>query len=82
MPTDAAYGAPETRRRILDATWELVTEQGAQLKLADVAARASGHRVGGASPALVDPVGVVQLARSVEAEPDRVVVGGERLAPL
>lgn len=44
MSTDAQYGAPETRRRILDATWELVTERGARLKLSDVAARASVSR--------------------------------------
>ena len=44
MSTDAAYGDPDTRRRILDATWELVAEQGARLRLADVAARASVSR--------------------------------------
>lgn len=44
MSTYAGYGAPATRRRILDATWEVVTEQGVRLKLADVAARASVSR--------------------------------------
>jgi AcrR family transcriptional regulator len=44
MSTDAAYGDPDTRRRILDATWELVAEHGARFKLADVAARASVSR--------------------------------------
>ncbi len=44
MSTDAAYGDPDTRRRILDATWALVAEQGARLRLADVAARASVSR--------------------------------------
>lgn len=44
MSTDAGYGAPETRQRILDATWQLIAEQGARLKLADVADRASVSR--------------------------------------
>ncbi len=44
MSTDAEYGAPETRRRILDAAWDLVTEQRARFRLADVAARASVSR--------------------------------------
>ena len=44
MSTTTGYGDPETRRRILDATWELVTERGATLRLADVAARASVSR--------------------------------------
>lgn len=44
MSTNAEYGDPGTRRRILDATWELITEQGARLRLADVAARASVSR--------------------------------------
>jgi AcrR family transcriptional regulator len=39
-----SYGAPETRTRILEAARELVAEQGARLKLADVAARASVSR--------------------------------------
>lgn len=44
MSTNVGYGDPETRKRILRATWELVAEQGAQLKLVDVAARASVSR--------------------------------------
>ncbi len=44
MSTDAEYGASETRRRILDAAWELVTEQRARFRLVDVAARASVSR--------------------------------------
>ncbi len=44
VSTDRSYGDPETRARILDATWELVTEQGATLKLSEVAARASVSR--------------------------------------
>lgn len=40
----ADYGAAATRRRILDAAWELVGEQGARFTLADVAARASVSR--------------------------------------
>lgn len=38
--TESSYGDPATRERILDAAWELVTEQGAGLKLAEVAERA------------------------------------------
>jgi AcrR family transcriptional regulator len=44
MSTDADYGTPATRRRILHATWELVTEHGARFRLADVATRASVSR--------------------------------------
>ncbi|MGA9276449.1 TetR/AcrR family transcriptional regulator [Ilumatobacter sp.] len=44
MSTTTGYGDPETRNRILRATWELLAEHGAQLKLADVAARASVSR--------------------------------------
>jgi AcrR family transcriptional regulator len=44
MSTEAAYGDPETRARILGATWELVTERGGAIKLSDVAARASVSR--------------------------------------
>lgn len=44
VSTDRAYGDPSTRARILDATWQLVAEQGAGLKLSDVAARASVSR--------------------------------------
>lgn len=44
MSTASEYGASDTRRRILDATWALVTEQGARFRLADVAARASVSR--------------------------------------
>lgn len=44
MSISAGYGDPETRTRILEAAWALVTEQGARIKLADVAARASVSR--------------------------------------
>lgn len=44
MSTTPGYGDPETRSRILEATWELVAEQGARLTLADAAARASVSR--------------------------------------
>ncbi len=44
MSTTELYGDPTTRARVLDATWELITEQGAALKLADVATRASVSR--------------------------------------
>jgi AcrR family transcriptional regulator len=44
MSTEAGYGAPETRARILDATWELVAERGGAIKLSDVAARAAVSR--------------------------------------
>lgn len=44
MSTDSPYGDPSTRSRILDATWELITEQGTALKLSEVAARASVSR--------------------------------------
>lgn len=43
MSTDS-YGDPVTRDRILDATWQLVAEQGAALKLSDVASQASVSR--------------------------------------
>jgi AcrR family transcriptional regulator len=38
------YGDPATRRRILDAAWELVEERGAAVRVADVAARADVSR--------------------------------------
>ena len=38
------YGDPDTRRRILDATWELIEEQGSSVKLADAADRAGVSR--------------------------------------
>ena len=40
----AAYGDPGTRKRILDAAWELLEEQGVGIRLADVAARAGVSR--------------------------------------
>lgn len=43
--TDAAeYGSPETRRRILEAAWELIEERGAEVRVADVADRAEVSR--------------------------------------
>lgn len=44
MSTSRSYGDPATRNRILDATWELVTEQGARFKLSDAATRAAVSR--------------------------------------
>jgi AcrR family transcriptional regulator len=44
MSTTGVYGDPETRTRILDATWEMIAEQGARIKLADVATRGSVSR--------------------------------------
>jgi AcrR family transcriptional regulator len=44
MSTAHSYGDPSTRTRILDATWEVITEQGAALRLSEVAARASVSR--------------------------------------
>ena len=44
MSTTVGYGDPETRNRILEAAWSLLAEHGAQIKLADVAARASVSR--------------------------------------
>jgi len=40
----AAYGDPETRRRILDAAWALLEERGTGVRIADVAARAEVSR--------------------------------------
>ena len=44
MSTNHRYGDPDTRNRILRATWELIIEHGSQMKLADVAKRASVSR--------------------------------------
>lgn len=44
MSNTHPYGDPGTRARILDAGWALITEQGARLGLADVAAHASVSR--------------------------------------
>lgn len=44
MSSERVYGDPATRSRILDAAWELVTEQDGRFKLSDVAARASVSR--------------------------------------
>jgi AcrR family transcriptional regulator len=40
----AFYGDPETRRRILQAAWELLEQQGAGVKLVDVADKAGVSR--------------------------------------
>lgn len=40
----AAYGAPETRRRILAVTWQLLEKRGSGVRLADVAASAGVSR--------------------------------------
>lgn len=46
MSTSAAsaYGDPDTRRRILDATWALLEERGTGIRVADVAERAGISR--------------------------------------
>src|SRR4030095_10627192 len=45
MSSEAAlYGDPETRRRILQATWELLEQQGAGVRLVDGGDRAGGTR--------------------------------------
>jgi AcrR family transcriptional regulator len=45
MSSEAAfYGDPETRRRILQATWELLEQQGAGVTLVDVADKAGVSR--------------------------------------
>jgi AcrR family transcriptional regulator len=44
MSITTGYGHPETRTRILEAAWTLVAEQGASIRLADVAALASVSR--------------------------------------
>ena len=44
MSSKTGYGDPDTRARILEAAWAAVTEQGARIKLADVAKRASVSR--------------------------------------
>ena len=41
---EAFYGDPETRRRILQAAWELLEQQGAGVKLVDVANKAGVSR--------------------------------------
>ena len=41
---EAFYGDPETRRRILQAAWELLEQQGAGVKLVDVADKAGVSR--------------------------------------
>ena len=40
----AAYGDPETRRRILDAAWALLEERGGVIRIADIAAKAGVSR--------------------------------------
>ena len=45
MSTSAApYGDPETRKRILDAAWSLLEEQGTGIRIADIAAKAGVSR--------------------------------------
>jgi|SRR3990170_2037433 len=40
----SSYGDPETRRRILQATWELIEERGSSVRLVDAAERAGVSR--------------------------------------
>lgn len=44
MSSQAGYGDPETRGRILRVTWDLLLEAGPELRLADVATRAGLSR--------------------------------------
>ena len=44
MSSKASYGDPETRNRILDASWHLVAEHGARVRLSDVAEEAGVSR--------------------------------------
>lgn len=44
MSSDAKYGAPTTRARILDAALEVVAEQGSGMMLGDIASRAGVSR--------------------------------------
>ena len=44
--SQARYGDPETRGRILQAAWELIEERGAEVRLVDVAERAGVSRQG------------------------------------
>jgi AcrR family transcriptional regulator len=44
MSIKEAYGDPATRTRILEATWQLVAEQGGRFKLSELAERASVSR--------------------------------------
>jgi AcrR family transcriptional regulator len=81
----AEYGDPDTRARVLQATWALVEERGANFRLADAAARAGvsrqtvylhfGDRVG-LFVALVDHIdlslGSLDLRESVFTAPDGV----------
>jgi len=41
---EPAYGDPDTRRRILEATWELIEERGTSIRLVDAADRAGVSR--------------------------------------
>ena len=41
---ESAYGDPDTRRRILLATWEVIEEIGADIRISDVAERAGVSR--------------------------------------
>ncbi len=42
--SEATYGDPNTRERILDATWELVEKSGSAIKIAEIAAQAGVSR--------------------------------------
>lgn len=45
MSTESGlYGSPETRTRILEATWELIEEHGFEVRLSDVAKKAGVSR--------------------------------------
>ena len=84
----ALYGDPETRRRILQATWELLEQQGAGVKLVDVADRAGVSRQAvylhfgdrsGLLVALVDFIDVSLGAVQLRAHIHGAVTGVESL---
>lgn len=85
MTRVTTYGRPATRRRIIEAAWALLEQEGPDFTMADVAARAGVSRqavylhVGGRTGllhALVDHMDEVQglgeLAAQVHAAPDAV----------
>ena len=94
MSSEAAvYGDPATRRRILQAAWELLEQRGAGVRLVDVADRAGVSRQAvylhfgdrsGLLVALVDfidvSLGAVQLRAHIHggATGSRACSGGSR----
>ena len=89
MSSEAAfYGDPATRRRILQAAWELLEQQGAGVRLVDVAGRAGVSRQAvylhfgdrsGLLVALVDFIDVSLGAVQLRAHIHGGATGGESL---